>query len=256
MDKHWEENSKLSKTQKSSKTKVMRLNDKETKLINFIRHTNPELLLSELRNAFSNSVNKANYLNLKRIISILEDRKVFELKILVDMEFISKEEAEYLVKCMKENKNIIITGGFSVGKTTLLNSLLEYQEQHVMMIFERVKQLILDKEILNKNIITYKESESISLKDLSVLDTVNSRLVIEEIQNCDDGLGLLYALNIGSSVLGTIYSKGNWREDFLNLFNDNMKKYAEETLNQNKFIQVNISINSDGNRIVNKIEEM
>lgn len=118
----------------------MRLNDKETRLINFIRRTNFELLLTELRTAFTNSVNKANYLNLK---------------------------------------NIIVTGRIGVGKTTSLNSLLDYQENAKIMIFEQVKELNLNEEILNRNIVTCQESESISMKDISVLnDAENSRLVI------------------------------------------------------------------------------
>lgn len=173
------------------------------------------------------------------------------------MEFLSKDEADYLVRCMNENRNIIITGGVSVGKTTLLNSLLGYQEDGMIMVCERVKELDLDEEIFNREIITSQESESISMKDISILnDFKNSRLVIGEIINCDDGLGLLSALNMRSSILGTTQSEGNWRENFLNLFNGNMKKYAEETLNKNKFIQVSIVKDSNGKRVVKKIEEI
>ncbi|AJD29280.1 type II/IV secretion system protein E [Clostridium sporogenes] len=169
------------------------------------------------------------------------DKKIsnIDLNALINMKCLSKEEADYLAKSMRENKNIIITGRIGVGKTTLLNSLLDYQDNVNIMTFERVKELNLSKIAVPN-------------------DSKDSRLIINEIQNCDDGLGLLYALNMGSSVLGTIYSKGNWHEYFLDLFdgNDNMKKYAEETLSKNKFIQVNISINSDGKRIVDKIQEV
>ncbi|MBD5639890.1 Flp pilus assembly complex ATPase component TadA [Clostridium botulinum] len=160
-----------------------------------------------------------------------------DLNALMDMKCLSKEEADYLAKSMRGNKNIIITGRIGIGKTTLLNSLLDYQDNVNIMTFERVKELNLS-EIAVPN------------------DSKNSRLIINEIQNSDDGLRLLSALNMGSSVLGTIYSKGNWHKYFLDLFSGNMKKYAEETLNKNKFIQVNISINSDGKRIVDKIQEV
>lgn len=255
MDRYWEENSKMQKS--SETTKVMRLNNKEVRLIDFIRYASPELL-TELRNAFSNSTNKSNCLNLKRIISILENRPVFDLDFLIDIKVLFKEEADYLVKSMRENKNIIITSSRSgSGKTTLFNSLLNCQEDATMLIFEREKELNLSEEALKRNVITFQQSESISMKDIAILNgSESSALVIGDIQNCDDGLGLLSALNMGSSVLGTMQSKGNLREDLLDLFEGNMKKYAEETLNKNKFIHVNVSLNDDRKRVVTKIEEV
>lgn len=250
----------LKKVQDTLKTKVMRLNYKETKLVKFIRDISSESLLEELRNVFNElergnkneNKNRNSYSNLKNLIPILVDRKILDLDTLINTNFISREEANYLIKSIRENKNIIITGNINSGKTTLLNSLLKYQKDARILVSEQIEELE-----LSENILTCENPSSLNMKDIAMLNQCkNSRLVIGEIQNCNDGLGLLSALNIGSSVLGTFYSQENWRKDFLNLFDGNMREYAENMLNKNKFIRINVCRKGkDNKRMVDKIEK-
>ncbi len=238
------------------KTKVMRLNETESALVDLLRNIGGDLVLSELSNCYNGVPNKEQYFILKRMISILEEKKIFDMDALINSDFITVEDSKYLIKCMEENRNIIITGDSGSGKTTLLNALLCYQDDVQMVIFERMKELTLTDEILSKDITICQESDSISMKDIVILND-KSRLVIGEIIAGEDGLGILGSLKLGSSILTTMPCDSNCRSEFLNLFTDNMKPYAEEVLNKDGFIHVIVEYDRvSGKRRVVKIKEM
>ncbi|MBU3173260.1 Flp pilus assembly complex ATPase component TadA [Clostridium estertheticum] len=235
----------------------MRLSNKEEKLIKLIRDTDIDLI-GELRTAFYDSANKENLLSLKKIISIFTSRTEFNLNELTNMNFISKEKAEYLITSLKANKNIIITGEPGIGKTTLLNSIIDFQENATIMLFDKeTKEIVTNKEKTNRNLIICKE------KSLDMTDVMNlarcdsdSRLVFNEISNANDGLIVLYALNMGVSILGTVQCGENWRKYFIESFSGKTRDYAEESLKDIKLIQVSISRDSDGKRVISNIEEI
>lgn len=251
------ENKKTDKSKNLAETKVMRLNEKEVKLINFLREDNIELLLSELRSTLNNSPNKRNFKTQKRLINIFEERKSITLDSLIDMKFISRSQADYLIECVTDNKNILITGSIGVGKTTLLSALIDYISTDRVMVLEEYPEICISEKSLNKTIIHSKNTEHITMKDISTILEMNiKRFIRSEIKSSDDILGVFSVLKNDCSVLGTAYcSSGNWREQFLTFFTDDTKNQIEKMMSNYKFVQVDVIIDSKGKRIVSDIKE-
>ena len=158
--------------EKETKTKVVRVTEKEERLLNYIRRSGSRLV-SEINSAFTELPNKEGYLTMKGLGSIIEDRCFMNLETLIDMKFISEEKAEALVTALQKNKNIIIVGQTGVGKTTLLNALLEYQTDVRMLALEKIPEIFVsetqkDNEELNVRI-DVVESETVSFEVMTEL---------------------------------------------------------------------------------------
>lgn len=237
------------------KTRIMKLNETEAELIELMRNIGPDLVLSDINNCYNDSSQKEQYFIIKRMIAILGAKKIFDMDALIETEFISEKDAEVLIKAMRENKNIVITGDNGSGKTTLLNALLVYQDDIQLIIYERIREMNLSDEVLSKDIFICQEADSISMKDIVMLNE-KTRLVMGEITASDDGLGLVGSMKMGCSLLTTMCCTANCREYFLSLFSENTKQYAEEMLNKTHFIHVQLEYDIlIGKRKVVKLEE-
>ena len=237
------------------KTRVMRLNETEAEIIELIRNIGADLVLSDLNNCYNDSPQKEQYFILKRMIAILGAKKIFDMDALISTGFITKEQSDYIIKSMKENKNIVITGDNGSGKSTLLNALLEYQKDVQFIIYERIRELNLSDDVLSNDTVICQEADSISMKDIVMLND-KTRLVMGEITASDDGLGLVGALKMGCSVLTTMCCTENCYEYFLSLFSQNTKQYAKEMFNKTRFIHVKLDYDVvTGSRKVAKIQE-
>ncbi|MCH4200654.1 MAG: Flp pilus assembly complex ATPase component TadA [Clostridium tyrobutyricum] len=164
--------------------------------------------------------------------------KIYNINVLINSGTLSKEDAKYLTQSVDEHKNIIITGPMGSGKTTILNSLVSYKKT------EYIGPI---------------KSENISINDILLISPQNRGVVIEEICIPHDVLSMLLILKIGSNVLTTYPTNKNIREEFLHLFSYSdakIRDYVAETMNKNEFIQVKMSMNTDGKRSVYEIQEV
>lgn len=163
-----------------------------------------------------------------------------------------------ILKALYENKNIIITGQVAVGKSTLMNIILNLlEEKDLLLINNGLNQFNLTESYKSSNNITIL-SKNISIEDISNPNYDRSLFVVDEIYNRTSMLSLLTALNTGKQVFTTTmtgFKDTDIRKVLIDRIGDNMKDYAKTTLNAHKFVIVNVVCN-DGKRYVDKIEEI
>jgi pilus assembly protein CpaF len=139
-------------------------------------------------------------------------RENLSIKNLIELKSINLVSAKFLKLCVALNKNIVISGGTSSGKTTFLNvlsSLISNDERIIVM--EDSSELKLQQEhVVNMET---KQSDKdgagrITLRDLvkASLRMRPDRIVIGEVRG-EEALDLLQALNTGhSGSLTTIHA--------------------------------------------------
>jgi len=229
----------------------MRLNETEARLINYLRNIDVKALVNELRNSTTLMLPGKH---VKDLVSIL-GKETITLQTLLSSEFMTNEQLDYLIECIRKNKNIIITGESNTGKTTLLNTLIDFIYDRNILIYDRLGEIIVDEDFCTRNRVIFRNEESLSMADIAHYnDNGNKLLIISETDRISDLIAMAVAINSGYSVIGTSYLKGeNWKEG---LINDRVNYRILNSLVEYKFIQVNLVRNEGGKRYINKIEEI
>lgn len=83
------------------------------------------------------------------VITIRRSLKSFEMEELIQSTTLTKKAADFLIACIKSSVNIIVSGGTTTGKTTLLGLLANYipQDERVILI-ENTAELSITREHL------------------------------------------------------------------------------------------------------------
>lgn len=239
--------------QKLKKTKVMRVNKREEELLMYLRENNLEEISQELYSIYRHCYQTFESKYLKDISRILAFDELLGIDYLIESGFISEEQLELIVNYIKEKRNIILTGHCGVGKTVLMNILLNLVNGMNLTLIENNKGAFnLTDDFFNDNDV------SIVSKDLTMNDFLNKNTkVFNEISSKSDALSLITALNLNNSIFTTICFdfKDDLRERLALFFDNEIRENTMETLNRNKFIVVNISM-KDRKRIVESIKEI
>lgn len=245
-------------SEKLNKNKVMRVTKREENLLLFLRNNDLEKITKQLRDVFMYASHNIEASYLKSLISILSFNELLDIELLLKNEFITIEQITTILKALYENKNIIITGRVAVGKTTLMNIILNLiEKKDIVLINNRVNEFKITDNCKSSNNITML-SENISIEDISNPNYDRSIFFIDEICNRTNMLSLFTALNTGKQVFTTTiadFKETDIRKVLIDRISDNMKDYAKTTLNTHKFVIVNVVCN-DGKRYVDKIEEI
>lgn len=221
----------LLKESSTKESKVVRLNQAEQKLIEFVRKVSPQILSQQLKSAFENSDNKNQLSGIKLLSSILENREPYNIDDLLSFGFISPEQLSDLKKALMENKNIIITGKAGIGKSTLLTVLVELLKAE------------------NKDFIYFDETELVDMNRLTdLLYDKDKRLIVDEVKNISELMAIIYSLQLKNPILTTMVTNGDLKES--------IKLISEGkivSLNDTEFINVEIFMDDEINKSIKNI---
>ena len=135
---------------------------------------------------------------------------IFQLDDYVERGMISRTHADMLRRAVAEHKNIIVSGGTSSGKTTLLNALLAERslvEDRVVLIEDtRELQCTARDQV---QLLTKRTEPKITMRDLvqTTLRMRPDRIVVGEIRDGAGALEMLKAWNTGhDGGLGTLHA--------------------------------------------------
>jgi type IV secretion system protein VirB11 len=133
---------------------------------------------------------------------------IFPLSQYVDEERISSEAAEYLREAIRDERNILVAGGTSSGKTTFVNALikelLEIAPQDRLVVIEDTMEL----QCATKNKQSFVASEAVTMRKLlrTALRYRPDRIIIGEVRG-GEALDLLKSWNTGhSGGLATVHA--------------------------------------------------
>jgi type IV secretory pathway ATPase VirB11/archaellum biosynthesis ATPase len=236
-----------------NETKVVRLNEREQKIIEILRTISNEDLLAGLR-----GLNSGSSLAIKRLISTIEDHFDFtSIQGLRDLGFITQQQINELLQAIENNENIIISGSTGTGKTVLFNVLLRHilttQLRSKIVFFEQYKESKLNLESFGLEYM-YQEGGSLNMEHISFLSQSESTrwLAFSEARLDVDILGISSALNAGSSVMLTIH--GNSLEQTKNRLLD---KNGEFVFLNKPYICVNVKIDENKRYVesINRIHD-
>lgn len=141
---------------------------------------------------------------------------IFSFEEYIQMGFITKEGADYLVNAVKEHKNILVTGGTGTGKTTFLNTLLKCVELYTP--YDRTV-ILEDLSELQSNIndclrmqtrVDGDPNKSVTMQTLIWLSMRNSpnRIIVGEVRD-GSAYDLLKGWNTGHpGGFGTTHANG------------------------------------------------
>lgn len=250
-------------------TKVMRLDTKEQGLIELLRKEGVGPLTRLLEMALNNPdtynderMKNEEYVKMLRngkwIRSILKN-ETFSLESLDSCDYLLSVQIEEIKKAIQENKNIVITGTTGVGKTVLLNALLKYQleefPERKSVVIENYPEISPNIDVENKKVLI-QDNGDFSMRSLRFLQDSNepSRLIVGELMADEDFLAVTWGLQSGSSILTT--SARNFGLRLLNHLRGmpNTEKQIE-TLYGMSFLEIHVSMDSEGQRIIDIKEE-
>ena len=122
--------------------------------------------------------------------------KIFTLKDYVTSGNLSAAQADFLQEAIASRKNLLVAGGTSSGKTTLINALLAEVErtQDRVLILEDTREL----QCAARDCVTLRTTDSVNLCDLvrSTLRLRPDRIIVGEVRG-GEALDLLKAWNTG-----------------------------------------------------------
>lgn len=134
------------------------------------------------------------------------------LEDLIQLNFITREQAEYLKERWKNGHGILVCGPNGSGKTTLINAILEEtpHDKSAVVIQESEELYCKDHpEMIFRKVIPQKKGSTVSysLKDIAKLALMESFdiMVIGEIKG-DEAADLSYATYTGSQAMTSVHS--------------------------------------------------
>lgn len=130
-------------------------------------------------------------------------KHVLTMEDMVDMEIVSKDVADFLNRLVVAGYNMVISGGTSSGKTTLLNALSNYipRDERIITIEDNAELRIIGVD----NLVTletrrqlYDESRDITIRDLikTALRMRPDRIIVGECRGAE-AFDMLQAMNTG-----------------------------------------------------------
>jgi Cdc6-like AAA superfamily ATPase len=233
-----------------SDSKVMRVNDNEKRIIEFLRENKSDTILNteliELRSKSSN-------LKVKELLSILNySKRLTDIKELISLGFLSDKDAKYLISCMNDNKNIVITGKIGSGKTTLANALLSAcKEQEKIILLENNVELICNDKMRKI------KSDNISLNKIldEALEKSPNRIVIDDLRFSSEIFGIAILLsNKNCCSLCTASTMSDFFSFAFSIVNNDIKRIIEELFREKEFIQVKLTVDYNHNKKIESIQ--
>ena len=133
-------------------------------------------------------------------------RKIFSLHDLVNQGVMNESQMKSIVNYIKQKKNILIVGGTSSGKTTLVNALLlalsNIDQMTRMFIIEDTREL--QCSVIDKNYLTVPPPSSKSATQITIANLIRhamrrtpDRICVGEIRDGEAATQLLSAWNSG-----------------------------------------------------------
>ncbi|MBU0549703.1 MAG: CpaF family protein [Candidatus Omnitrophica bacterium] len=196
------------------------------------------------------------------------NRQVLNVSELVKLTALSQEAADFLQACVKARFNILISGGTSSGKTTVLNAALSFlsPDERVITIEDTVElhlgcRYLVRLETRSPNI---EGKGEVTIRDLlkNALHMRPDRVIVGEVRG-EEVLDMLQAMNIGhEGSMTTIHA--NSPEDCLNRLETmalmGQPNLTIDLLRRQILSAVNLIIQqkrfSDGRRKMTKISEL
>ena len=198
----------------TEKTKVMRLNQLEQEVVSLLRQ-NKEHLSKELNHLLLGQ--KGSYFQeTQKLKNIIESKNLQDLESLLSINFMTDYQMNLIVDALEMNKNILVTGSCGVGKTTLLRALMDFRFKHYqddrVIVVDKTKEL--QKDVQDREMVIYKEADSLKFSDFRHHLGSKPQIVLSEINNEEDMYSMIFAIDTGMSVVATIKA-----EDCLNRLN-------------------------------------
>jgi pilus assembly protein CpaF len=128
--------------------------------------------------------------------------KVYTMEDLINFKTITEEAAKFLEACVKSKLNIIISGGTSCGKTTLLNILSSFvpKDERIIVIEDTLELKFLSRHVvrLEARPPNIEGKGEVTIRDLvkNALHMRPDRIIIGEIRG-EETLDMLQAMNTG-----------------------------------------------------------
>lgn len=133
------------------------------------------------------------------------------LKELIDKGMLTEPQAEYLKKLMENNQSILFCGSGGTGKTTLLNTLLEFVNNRSIYCIQESDEVFMEKEceFMNYHVVRNRGEGKINydLKDLApfaLVDDIDT-FVIGEIKG-PEALDFLTTVYTGATGYGSVHA--------------------------------------------------
>lgn len=136
------------------------------------------------------------------------DSRRFTLEQLIRMGSVSPDTAEQLIEKLKEQHNILISGGTSTGKTTLLNALSQHLGDDRIVLIEDTAEVQLHQENVVR-LVSHREEPAVPIRDLikAAMRLRPDRIIVGEVRGAE-AFDLLQALNSGhGGSLATIHAQ-------------------------------------------------
>lgn len=187
-----------------SESKVMRLNESEIDLIEFIRNSRVidiSKSMIEARVSIGDHLSGESTL-LKRlnvIFDAINSEKKFNTNYFTEREKL----AEITADIIEHDKNIIITGPIAVGKTTLLFNILKYQD---LTNYNLISSEDCEIKLISPDINFISSIEDIDYYIDEVKNNGKKNIFIKpELRTIDDLYQVIHCLNLGIIVYVTMY---------------------------------------------------
>ncbi len=137
------------------------------------------------------------------VISIHKfSHKIFSITELIKFKTLTKETAEFLQACVASRMNILISGGTSCGKTSLLNVLSSFipKDERIIVIEDTLELRLAAKHVvrMESKLPNIEGKGEITIRDLlkNTLHMRPDRIIIGEIRG-EEVLDMLQAMNTG-----------------------------------------------------------
>ena len=198
----------------TEKTKVMRLNELEQEVVSLLRQSKEHL--SRELNHLLNNQQGSYFQETQKLKNIIDSKNPHDLDSLFSTGFVTDCQMNQIKEAVEMNKNILITGRCGAGKTTLLRALMDFRFKHYqddrVIVVDKMKEL--QKDVKDKEMVIYKESDSLRFSDFRHHLGSKPQIILSEINSEEDMYSMIFAIDTGMSVVATIQA-----EDCLNRLN-------------------------------------
>lgn len=156
-----------------------------------------------------------------------------------DKKMLTRAQADYLINLMETNQSILFCGSGGTGKTTLLNTLLEYINNRSIYCIQESDELFMEKEceFMNYHVVRNRGEGKINydLKDLApyaLVDDIDT-FVIGEIKG-PEALDFLTTIYTGATGYGSVHAPSE--EDAYTRIADLVKRVSDYNIEEVMFM--------------------